>query len=114
MAETAGAGVRNNIKKPKQYLCGTPLDDCTGATGRLSKSISQGTKRHSSSDEAFKCYKRHLLKQGYIQRGSREFENPTTHYITVLTKKSKFGARLRGRKGTNYGPGDRMGGTIIC
>ena len=82
------------------YVCGVPRDICTGGTiARASARITKDgpNKAHGSPLEAFRCKKRHLLLQGYEAVGQREFRKPGGG-IVVLTKKSRFGARLRSGK----------------
>ena len=99
-----------------KYLCGTPDNKCRGSLTQLA-SCQGHTKSHSSTDEAFRCYAAYLIGEGYTQVGSREFAAPNGGPVLVLTKKSRFGARLR--KGKNVeGKGSRFttqrtGGTII-
>lgn len=84
-------------------LCGTPEKFCTGSGTGVSKGISGGSaikrhKLHSSGDDAFRCYKQFLINQrGCVEVGSREFRLPEGG-VLVLTKKSRFGGRLRSGK----------------
>lgn len=86
-----------------KWLCGVPAQECSGGGEVLSPGIaSHVSKVHNSPSEAFACYKRWLIKQGYIQVGQREFRPPDGGPIEVLTKKSRFGARLRQGKMGRY------------
>lgn len=97
----------------KMYACGTPDNDCTttkiGASSGLKKSICA----HGSPQKAFACHARHLLRQGFKQLGQREFEDPKTGYIRVLTKKSRFGSRLRGGKEGRHMPSTEATGGVV-
>jgi hypothetical protein len=76
----------------RRYLCGVPDKQCEGSNVTINKT---GCKVHASSQEAFKCYCRFLVQEGYIKVGTREFQDPKDGYIRVLTKPSHFGAPLR-------------------
>lgn len=113
----------------KRFLCGTPNDSCVGAITQLNAGIRSRSKAHATREDAFKCYQKWLLSQGYKKVGGREFAPPEgvdDGYITLLNKKSKFGAIMRqGKAGSKslsgvnrFVPkhsGKRMGsGLIIC
>lgn len=97
------------------YLCGTPLEYCGGRAAILSNSLkNKGLKSHSSSTEAFNCFKKSLLARGYTQVDSRAFQPPDGGPCHVMTKKIRFGARMRpGKEGTRNMPNVRHGGVII-
>ena len=103
----------------KKYVaCGVPMSNCEGASAQLSSSISGKLKVHGSHKQAFKCYEKYLLSLGFKKIGNREYEDPETHVIRVLTKKSRFGGLLRtGKSGEGATkramPEDRTGGLII-
>lgn len=105
-------------------VCGVPKQHCKGSLKRCSAGIKGrdtegGIMIHGSSAEAFNCYKCFLVKiLGYKQISPREFENPETHRITVLSKKNSFGAVLRRGKAGEQGTGrvmpkDFLNGLII-
>lgn len=101
-------------KRPHKFLCGTPLSHCTGSNGGGVSGGLKGAKLHGSPEEAFKCHAKYMIADGYVQVGNREFckgDGP----IVVLTKKSKFGAMLRGGKGGRYNPKGHYGtgGTVV-
>jgi hypothetical protein len=75
--------------------------------------LSSGLKCHATPQDAFECHRAWLLRQGYKQVGGREFESPYTGCIAVLTKKSRFGAVLRGGKEGRHMPGHFLGGCLI-
>ena len=77
----------------ERILCGVPVASC-GGTGYVTKQ-QISPKAHGSRDEAFRCMRRHLIAQGYVPIGPREFRPPDGGCILVLTKKSRFGGRLR-------------------
>ena len=92
-----------------------PQEHCTG--GRLITDQQLGTSRcHISHDTAFRCMVQYLLKQGFEQIGAREFRSPEGG-VRVLTKRSRYGARLKmGKEGTRFMPDERdtgLRGVII-
>ena len=90
-----------------KFLCGVPGDQCCGYYSVTNKSLGNSVKTHPTAEEAFACHAKHLINQKFIQIGAREFVDPKTGYVRVLTKKSKFGAKLRqgksGEKSTSSG-----------
>lgn len=96
-----------------KVICGTPGKDCSGSPTGTSARMEEkgGRKMHVSHLEAFQCHARYLVSIGYKQVGSREFlrgDGP----ILVLTKKSRFGGRMRagktGMEGKGKGTGRNM------
>ena len=87
----------------RKYLCGVNKADCTGDFTMLNSGMGKSMKTHISSEDAFKCYSKWLIRQGYTRIGNREFfkeGNP----ILVLTKKCRFGGILRrGKNVDNVG-----------
>ena len=81
-----------------RYRCGTPKIHCNGNIFHQADALVE--KSHSSRDESFRCYKKYLVDvEGYTQIGGREFRKEG-HPVRVLTKKMRFGARLRpGKEG---------------
>lgn len=77
----------------ERVLCGVPNTDCTGSAYITQQQIPP--KAHGSRGEAFRCMTRYLMSQGYERIGQREFRPPNGGCILVLTKKSRFGGRLR-------------------
>lgn len=66
-------------------------------------------KAHVSHDAAFDCMRGYLLKTGWTQLDTRAYKPPPGHpagsEIRVLTKRSRFGAKLRnGKEGTRNMP----------
>lgn len=88
-----------------KVLCGVPKDQCQGAGYQTDQHLGTN-KAHANSTEAFKCYAHYLVTyEGYTRIGSREFRKDG-HPVLVLTKKSRFGGRLRmGKEGSRYQPG---------
>ena len=82
------------------FTCGVHEQHCTGGECVLSHHLrKQVVKVHNSPDAAFNCHARYLMNVlGYTRRGPREFAPPDGGPIRVLTKKSRFGGRLRGGK----------------
>src|SRR5262245_26012836 len=99
-------------KRGKRRLCGVPPHECCGTSGGLSPGLSFGLKSHATPEQAFECHRAWLLRQGYRQVGGREFESPHGG-VVVLTKKSRFGAPLRGGKENRSMPARFTGGTIV-
>lgn len=99
----------------KQVLCGTPTEYCTGKLALLSNSLkAKGYRSHQTSEQAFNCYKKGLLAQGYTQIDSRAFQPPGGGPAQVLTKKSRFGGiTRRGKEGLRSVPTKRLGGICI-
>ena len=89
---------RGGARASAKYCCGTPAIHCSGTRRLQAPAID--LKFHSSRAEAFKCYKKYLVNvEGYTQIGGREFRKDG-HPVRVLTKKIRFGARLRpGKEG---------------
>ena len=88
-------------------LCGVPKSECLGGTAQLSKSLERDAKIHSSHEEAFKCYEKYLLRQGFIKIGNREYKDPMGGPIRILTKKCRFGGVLRSGKSESTARGQR-------
>lgn len=86
------------------YLCGTPELECVGGKiTRVCNSYRGSKKGHASRDEAFKCYSKYLIRNGWTRIGSREFAGPNGGPVRVLTKKTRFGGRLRqGKENTRW------------
>ena len=98
-----------------KFLCGTPQDSCNGTVSAVSSGLMRSRKAHISPQDAFSCHAKYLRSLGFKQVGSREFQDPSDGTIRVLTRKGKFGARLRtGKENTRHMPGrPRTGGLII-
>jgi hypothetical protein len=96
-------------------ICQTPDQHCGAAVVQVNARMGKSAKAHGSSTEAFLCYKRYLVNVcGYTQIGGREFRPPDGGPILVLTKKIRYGARLRGGKQGRYQPDDpHFAGTIV-
>jgi len=94
-------------------LCGTPQEHCSGGKVPTNAFMRQThPKAHSSHSEAYRCHRRWLVDVlGYTDIGSRTFRPPpgvNGGYLKVLTKKSRFGARMRlGKLGERWMPKDR-------
>lgn len=94
-------------RKPYAYLCGTPKEHCSGALTTCNAGMrgASVTKSHLDPTAAFKCHAKYLVKIGYEQLSPREFRAPDGSGIKVLTKQSRFGAKLRnGKEGTRNMP----------
>lgn len=109
-------------RKPYACACGTPKEYCSGGVTTVNAGMRGGNvmKAHLDPTQAFKCHAKYLVKVGYIQLSPREFRAPDGSGIKVLTKQSRFGAKLRnGKEGTRNMPHVRghragaRGGVII-
>jgi hypothetical protein len=85
-------------------LCGVPAQYCNGSKLKTDQSLPE--KCHGSSEEAFKCMRRYLIKTLHFKPvGSREFAPPDGGRIRVLTKKCRYGGRVRtGKMGERFQP----------
>jgi hypothetical protein len=115
MPAPTGAMMSGGVRKKRshKYMCGVPVDKCSGSFTSASNGLKKSSKMHSSPQEAHKCYGRYLLGQGYTKIGPREYAAPNNGPIVFLTKKSRFGARCRGGKGERFMPSNMVGGHII-
>lgn len=87
-------------RRPAMYACGVPVEFCGGGLCKLNNGM-RPMQAHQSSVEAFNCHKAFLLKKGYKVVDSRAFAPPDGGPIQVLTKRCRFGVRLRnGKEGT--------------
>jgi hypothetical protein len=108
-----------NKRKPYLHTCGVPKDSCSGTSSRVNMALGTSRKLHPSPEDAFRCRQRYLIKEGYRQLGPRDFQDPNTGEVLVLTKPSRYGAMLRnGKEGTRnmsnvkIRGGGRRGGNI--
>ncbi len=92
--------------------CLTPKGHCIGSMRKVADGLGLRLS-HGSHEDAFRCYRRYLLGQGYTQLGPREFAAPDNGPIMVLTKRSRFGARLRKGKEGRYMARGLPGGCCI-
>lgn len=92
------------------YLCPTPHAHCLGSLAVLSSSLDKKhLKKHNSPDEAKRCYTRYLVGiLGCERLTASEYRHPNGP-IEVLTKTSRFGARLRTGKHGETGQGKSRG-----
>lgn len=99
-------------------LCGTPKSNCTGSKIFTNSGLGGYTIAHSSSKEAFRCFKKYLISLGYEPIGIRELRAPDGSGIKVLSKQSHFGMPLRKGKSevqNRYQPrGRAAAGGFIC
>jgi hypothetical protein len=97
------------------YLCGVPPEKCCGSLCKANKWITaQVKKSHGSSQAAFECMKNYLVKQGFTKIGSREFSPADGGPVRVLTKKCRYGARLRqGKEKGRVRPVKKWGGVVV-
>ena len=83
-----GAKLRPSNEKTKKekrmslFLCSVPFDKCTGASNTKER-----LKFHTSPEEVLSCKGFHLTQQGYTKINRREYINPETGRILVLTRK---------------------------
>ena len=81
-----------------KYTCGVPTINCNGTYVTFNHRLRGTTldKVHHFPEEAFNCHARYLVNiKGYQRVGNREFQKDKNSPIRVLTKKSRFGGRLR-------------------
>ena len=96
-----------------RWVCQTPNEYCNGSSSVLAPALGN-LRSHSSPEEAFKCYMGYLKSvRGYKQIGSRELAPPDGGPIEVLTKPSRYGARLRPGKEGRFMASIRNSGIII-
>lgn len=93
-------------------LCGVPEADCSGMTIAVNEKWTGSKKAHRTPEEAFNCMARHLVRNGYIRRGPREFQHKDGGPVTVLTKKSRYGGELRTGKAGRAMRGQRTSGSV--
>ena len=74
--------------------CGTPKDTCVGRRIDASAGLGKSTKVHLTHLEAYRCYTRYLRDIGYSPVGGHAFKRGDEP-ILVVTRQSKYGARLR-------------------
>lgn len=125
MAKTKNGNDPRNPKKEKRlagkytYVCGSPRELCTGAPTEVSNGLklSHVGRSHNSPEAAFQCYRASLVARGGVLNDSRGVSMPVApdsseRTVHVLTKPSRFGARLRPGKGDRQMP-HRRGGVIV-
>lgn len=112
MAATGLSSGGARKKRGNKFACGVPTLECIGSPSQVSNGLSKSPKTHGSPEQAFSCYVSYLLRSGYKQVGPREFCKDGGP-VVVLTKKSRFGARLRGGKGERFMPDQMLGGHIV-
>jgi hypothetical protein len=91
------------VKQRRRFLCGVPEGKCSGTLSRISKNWKGSQKTHASRDEAFECYVRHLLAQGYVRLGPKEFQLGDGP-ILLVNKRSQFGGVMRQGKAERWMP----------
>ena len=87
-----------------RYLCPTPREDCTGKTVSMNNLFHylKNAKVHASPQAAYECYCHYLARTGHEQISQREYRQPKGG-ILILTKRSRFGTRVRlGKEGNRY------------
>ncbi len=100
------------MSRRNRWLCQTPPHLCRGSKTVIAPALA-GRPSHASPEEAFRCYVAYLLSQGYKRAGSREFAPPDDGPVLVLTKKSRYGARLRAGKEGRVMPGEPFNDGVI-
>lgn len=84
----------------KRSVCGVPELSCNGGLVTMNAGWpNKSAKVHNTPNEAFRCHCKWLRALGFKQIGSREFEDPHSGAVRVLTKPSRFGGVLRMGKG---------------
>lgn len=88
-----------------KVLCGVPSEFCSGGNYVVSSGLGRSRKVHKDHEEAFKCHSNFLISQGFKKIGIKEFIDPKDNTIRILTRKSKFGGKLRkGKEGSRAMP----------
>lgn len=109
------AGKQGTPKRGRYlFLCGTPKERCMGSNTNCNHGLQNSIKMHGTPEEAFNCYKRYLVKEGYTVVGSRALQAPNDGPIQILTKKSRFGAKMRNGKEATRNISGRGGVVISC
>ena len=70
-------------RRQTQYICSTPYDKCYGKNPKSKEKF----RMHSTPEQVKACLRNYLLSQGYERLGPREFKNPETGSILLLSKK---------------------------
>lgn len=92
----------------RKYICSTPQANCVGSLCAVTQGTGRMQKLHDSPQQAFKCYKNYLIKQGYVQVGSKEFQKDGGP-VLVLTRPGKYGGVFRkGKSGDSSGSKNRV------
>lgn len=107
---TTGSEKRRG-KGTQRYACGVPDKECQGAKTQVAMGIHL-THTHASAKSAFQCMKAYLAAQGFVYKGNREFDPGDGGPIRVLTKVSRYGARLRPGKAGRHMARQSIGGII--
>lgn len=107
---------RKNVNEPGNagsvsysWACGVPVANCDGGS-LLSARLRGQVKYHGSPRDARNCYIRHKLENGYTRFDAGTLEAPDGRLL-ILTKESRFGARLRAGKAGRKMP--LRGGFVI-
>jgi len=87
-----------------KVLCGVPSEHCTGGKYMTDQQLPK--KAHPSHGQAFDCKVNYLTSiLGYTEtESSRTFAPPDGGHNEVLTKRTRFGARLRPGKEGRFQP----------
>lgn len=98
------------MSRVNRYVCGVPALHCSGGHVSTDQQINSG-KAHTSPSEAFNCMARYLVRVlGYKRIGGREFDPQDGGSIRVLTKRSRYGGKMRLGKEGRFMPEDRDAG----
>ena len=96
-----------------RWMCGVPEAHCNGAMTKVNARLRGACKTHGSPEQAFECRAKYLVNvEGYEKIGAREFRREGEP-VLVLTKKSRYGARLRTGKMNERVQPRRGSGVII-
>ena len=113
MSTKTNTGKNGTPKRGRyMFMCGTPKEHCIGSMCKTNHGLQDAVRAHGSPEAAFGCMKHYLLSQGYTTSGSRGFSAPNGGPTLVLTKKSRYGGRLRNGKEATRNQADR-GGIIV-
>ena len=86
------------------FSCPTPTAQCFGISITCGIGSESHRKYHQDSQQTLNCFGKYLMGQGYIYKSRREYKDPKTGEILVLSKKP--GAPVRsGKTGKEGGKG---------
>lgn len=92
---------------PSIVACPTPHEHCSGGKMATNQSLQSASIRfHQTHRDAYNCYRRYLIRVRECEdMGNREFRCPDSEWRIFLTKKSRFGERVRlGKEGSRWMP----------
>lgn len=67
------------------FVCCTPFEFCKGKQAKAKEKF----RTHGSNEQVLACKRNYLLAQGFTQLSKREFINPVSGCIQVISKKAQ-------------------------